>query len=94
MIKSTSDKLGMSSNVSNNFVPCYNCTGAKSRYSCGIPMLGCLLCETYGDSDGNIEEAYSIGSVEIISGGKTYTFNPPSYTCLLCCDTKKIETEI
>jgi len=85
----------MSLNNSNsNFVKCYNCTGAKARYSCGILILGCLLCETYGDSNGNINEAYAKTSVDITSDDKIYTFNPPNYNCLLCEDTKKINTKI
>lgn len=80
---------------SQEYVSCYNCTGAKMPFLCGCPMPGCLLCQTHGAGSGKLLPAFRNVSVAIVrKDGTSATFNPPSYECLRCKDKKKIKQSV
>lgn len=66
-----------------SYVACYNCTGANSKYECGLPMYGCDLCKMHGNSFGKLLTEFSKQPVTI--GGIVFT--PPTYQCLECKDS-------
>lgn len=87
----------MAAEAKNNldYVDCYNCTGAKMFYECGVAMPGCTLCRTHGDRWGKLLSQFSKHLITITNtNGKTETFTPPSYSCLQCKDTKKSTYQI
>jgi hypothetical protein len=53
-------------------------------------MFGCELCETYGQGDGELFAEYRYGEVKI--GDKIFT--PPTWSCLVCHDTKIASRQI
>jgi hypothetical protein len=71
-------------------VSCYNCSGKKMQVMCGMPMLGCILCETYGKGFGLLNEEYCYKEVKIGDA----IFTPPAYKCVHCEDTKKGSRQI
>ena len=74
-------------------VDCYNCF-VNMKTECGMPDMGCLLCRTYGNGLGEIKSEYRHKSVEILDNGVLVKFVPPTYSCLLCKDTKVYEYQI
>jgi len=71
---------------------CYNCFG---NTECGIPMPGCLLCRTYGNSFGQLKKEYRFKSVTIKDKkGKSHIFTPPSYKCLMCKDLGVFDKQV
>ncbi len=76
----------MSSSV---YVDCYNCTGSNTRSMCGMPMLGCLLCQTHGKGFGSLLQEYRNKPVEIATKNGIIKFTPPAYSCLTCKDSKR-----
>lgn len=68
-------------------VDCYNCSGANRIMVCGLPLLGCPVCEKYGDGWGNLNSDYPREPV-IIDG---VTYSPPPFDCVWCKDTGKFQ---
>ena len=60
-----------------DLVDCYNCFGV-TRWECGFPVRGCLLCYTYGDGLGHLKKEYRYKSVEIPHGNHIDKFTPPN----------------
>lgn len=73
-----------------NMTPCYNCNGAKTDFMCSMPIMGCVLCRTYGDGEGNMLKKYRYRELEI----EGIKLSPPMVTCIWCNDSKKIERNI
>ena len=72
-----------------NLTPCYNCTGDKTRYMCGVaPIYGCFLCKKYGDGKGKILTEYRHQKVKVLNyEGIEVEMDPPTYECTTCKDT-------
>lgn len=79
------DEQSSGSQQKGQYTACYNCTGHKTFFECGVPIYGCALCKKYGNSFGEMLQQYRYVSVKI--NGIKYT--PPKYTCLECQDTKQ-----
>lgn len=69
-----------------NLVDCYNCSGANVHLQCGLPMLGCNLCETHGNGFGKMHKDFRHKEVIIIKNNTEHKFTPPPYECVWCKD--------
>lgn len=83
-------------NTSESLVDCYQCTGENQATSCGIPIKGCSLCESYGNGNGKLLKEKSIPGVQTVvnsvSGDRVFT--APSWSCTRCRDTKTAKRQV
>ncbi|AYV77916.1 MAG: hypothetical protein Edafosvirus2_95 [Edafosvirus sp.] len=71
------------------YVDCYNCNGANTKYNCGVASFGCTLCKYYGDNNGKLLKIYNNLTLIIPEDGNNYKFQPPDYKCIYCKDSLK-----
>ncbi|AYV77808.1 MAG: hypothetical protein Edafosvirus1_139 [Edafosvirus sp.] len=80
------------------YVDCYNCSGSKMMYECGLPatgiMVNCKLCKNFGNYRGKILKQYSNMPIIIQDGNKYISFTPPSFNCIWCNDSKKVMEKV
>lgn len=77
-----------------NYVDCYNCTGANTHIECGFPSYGCELCRKHGNSRGLLLREFATSPVTISFPDGTLTFEPPPYSCMVCKDKKTFNAKI
>jgi hypothetical protein len=71
------------------YTRCYECNGQNISTECGVPQLGCTLCDTYGPNNGYMLREYRYKTLHNITNGVQKTFVPPPYECVECKDTKQ-----
>src|SRR5687768_13438971 len=47
------------------YTDCYNCSGMRTRRSCGFPMMGCELCKAHGNGSGKLLVEYRNKIVDV-----------------------------
>ncbi|AYV77696.1 MAG: hypothetical protein Edafosvirus1_27 [Edafosvirus sp.] len=75
-------------NISKETTDCYAC---MDHLWSPMNVPDCLLCKApHGEGWGKLYKEFRMKVVTVTDkNGRTVTFNPPSYTCVLCKDTKQ-----
>ena len=50
----------------NRYVECYGCHGVNLCLKVGVPWYGCLLCQRFGDGNGNLLQEYENTPITIL----------------------------